>query len=226
MGRYTKITQTAFQELQTDAGILLFNFDIAAATAGQAGFADADIICATTGGVNPSCVPTYSDFFEDVDNAPTNTKEGKHLDGWECTLSPTGLGTSPELIRMALGAADIDSTNTSKITPRRDLKQSDFITLWWVGDKADGGFVAIKLFNALSTGGFSLQTSKAGKGQVSLTITGHASIAAQDVVPMEFYSVDGEEESETTKNGDENGDKNGEETDTTVNTDGDTGTGA
>jgi uncharacterized protein YjdB len=44
--------------------------------------------------------------------------------------------------------------------------------------------------NALSTGGFSLQTSKNGKGQISIEITGHVSINAQDVVPMEFYSID------------------------------------
>ena len=74
--------------------------------------------------------------------------------------------------------------------PRRDLSQSDFTDLWWVGDRADGGFVAVKLMNALSTGGFSLTTTKAGKGQVEVTLTGHVSIDAQDVVPMEFYSAE------------------------------------
>jgi hypothetical protein len=47
--------------------------------------------------------------------------------------------------------------------------------------------------NALSTSGFTLQTTKNGKGTVSLEITGHVSINAQDVVPMEFYSSDEEE---------------------------------
>jgi hypothetical protein len=47
--------------------------------------------------------------------------------------------------------------------------------------------------NALSTAGFSLQTTKNGKGQVALTITGHVSINAQSVVPMEFYSADADE---------------------------------
>lgn len=57
-------------------------------------------------------------------------------------------------------------------------------------EKADGGFVAIELKNALSTEGFSLQTTKNGKGQVAVTITGHVSINAQSVVPMVFYSAD------------------------------------
>ena len=188
MGTFTKISADAFDQLQMDAGVLLKNFD----PAQPAEPADADIICATTGGINASCVPTYSDFGEDVDNVPNNMKEFKHLDGWECTLSTTGLGTSPELIKLALGAADIDGTDSSKIIPRRDLEQTDFQdAIWWVGDKADGGLVAVKLMNALSTSGFVLQTTKNGKGQVTLEITGHVSVDDQDVMPMEFYSTSG-----------------------------------
>lgn len=187
MGTFTKIPENTFDALQVEAGILLKSFDPSTPAV-----TDANIICATTGGINISCVPTYEDFFEDVDNAPVNVKEGKHLTGWECKISTTGLGTSPELIKLALGAADIDGTDTSKIVPRVDLEQTDFSDLWWVGDKADGGFVAVKLLNALSSGGFTLQTGKRAKGQVSIELTGHVSINAQSVVPMEFYSVDAE----------------------------------
>jgi len=191
MGRYTVLPQNAFDALQLDAGVLLKQFDIEAASEGETGFTDADILCATTGGVNPSCVPTYSDFAEDVDNAPANVKEFKHLDSWECTVSTTALGTSPELIKMQLGAADI--VDGTKIVPRRDLAQTDFSDLWWVGDKANGGFVAIQIKNALSTGGFSIQTTKNGKGNLTLEIMGHVSLANQDEVPMVFYSIDGDE---------------------------------
>ena len=187
MARFTVIPESTFDDLQTDAGVLLTTFN----PAQPAAPADADIVCATTGGINVSCVPTYSDYGEDVDNCPNNMKELKHLDGWECKISTTGLGTSPALIKLALGAADIDGTNTSMITPRKDLEQTDFADLWWVGDKADGGLVAVKLINALSTGGFTLQTTKNGKGQISLELTGHVSINAQSVMPMVFYSIAG-----------------------------------
>lgn len=185
-GRFTKIPRDTFDALQMDAGVLLKSFNPANPVLDED-----NIICATTGGINPSCVPTYSDFGEDVDNVPNNMMEFKHLDGWECKIATTGLGTSPELIRLALGAADVDET---KVTPRMKIKLADFTDLWWVGDKANGGFVACRLMNALSTGGFSLQTTKNGKGTVGLDITGHVSINAQDVVPMEFYSVDGDTE--------------------------------
>lgn len=186
MGMFTVIPQATFEEMQLDAGVLLKTFN----PASPAEPADADIICATTGGITASCVPTFSDLGEDVDNCPVNMKELKHLDSWVCTLGFTSLGVSPANIKMALGVADVDSQDSTKVTPRRDLKQSDFTDLWWVGDRADGGFVAIQLKNALSTGGLSLTTSKAGKGQVAVTLTGHVSMSAQNVVPMVFYSAE------------------------------------
>lgn len=185
MGRFTKVAESTFDELQVEAGVLLKTFNPASPAIG-----DNNIICATTGGINPTCVPTYSDWGEDVDNAPANTMELKHVDGWECTLGFTALNTTPEIIRMALGAADITAAS-GKITPRRELADTDFADVWWVGDRSDGGLVAICLKNALSTGGFSLQTTKNGKGQIAVTLTGHVSIEEQDVVPMEFYVDDG-----------------------------------
>lgn len=186
MGRFTKIPQDTFSELQLNAGVLLKTFDPANPTEPK----DEDIICATTGGINASCVPTYSDMGADVDNCPVNMMELKNLDSWTCKMSFTSLGTSAESIKLALGAADIDA-DSNAIIPRRDLKQTDFSDVWWVGDRADGGMVAICLKNALSTGGFTLQTTKNGKGQVSVELTGHVSIEDQDTMPMEFYSEAG-----------------------------------
>lgn len=184
MGQFTVIPQDTFEGLQLDAGVLLKRFNPAAPAV-----LDEDLICATTGGINPTCVPTYSDLGEDVDNCPVNMKELKHLDSWEYKIAFTSIGTSKESIRLALGAADINA-ETGAITPRKDLKQTDFSDLWWVGDRADGGCVAVQLKNALSTSGFSLQTTKSGKGQVSVELTGHVSLNAQTTMPMVIYSLD------------------------------------
>lgn len=181
MGKFSKISQDAFDEFQVDAGVLLKTFNIDEPT-----LADDNIICATTGGISPTCTPTYSDWGEDVDNCPNGMLELMHLDGWDTSLGFTALNTTPETIRLALGAADVEASS-GKIVPRRELKDTDFSDVWWVGDRSDGGLVAIRLLNALSTGGFSLQTTKNGKGQISVTLAGHVSIDAQDVVPMEFY---------------------------------------
>ena len=73
--KFSRIPETAFQNLQLNAGILLRDF-----TPGTGTVEDADILGATTGGVSFNATPTYSDFGEDVDNAPVNVKELKRLD--------------------------------------------------------------------------------------------------------------------------------------------------
>ena len=235
MGRFTKVSTDAFDELQMNAGVLLRTFN----PVSPAEPASADIIATTTGGIHAVCEPTYSDFGEDVDNVPNNMMEYKHLEGWNCYLGFTSIKFNSENVKMGVGAADLsgatyaatsDTTVKSgktyytrtgtdpnyvytpvanptgnpstqsyyemtspdyKITPRSELKSSDFESdLWWVGDKADGGCVAIHLMNALSTAGFDMQTTKNSKGTMSLTITGHVSISAQDTVPMEFYVLE------------------------------------
>lgn len=190
MGRFTKVAQDAFEALQLDAGVVLVNFDPANPVEPQSD----DILAVTTGGINIVCQPTFSDFGEDVDNVPNNMLEFKHLDGWECSMSFSDLKFNKNNMKFALGAADVtDATGYSKIVPRRALAtdKSDFAdTIWWVGDKADGGAVAVALLNALSTGGVSIQTTKNGKGTNAATLTGHVSIEDQDTMPMEFYIID------------------------------------
>lgn len=189
-GNFTRVSEDAFDTLQLDAGVLLSSFDLA--NAYTAPDSD-DIIATTTGGINPTCVPTYSDFGEDVDNVPNNMMEFKHLDGWECAMAFSSIKFNAENTKWALGAADITdvtgNTGIKKITPRGNVKLADFRDLWWVGDKANGGAFAVRLINALSTGGLSIQSSKNGKGTNQMTITGHVSLANQDVMPMEFYDI-------------------------------------
>lgn len=181
--KFNRITKDQFDEIQVEAGVLLKNFDPE-----EPNIVDSDIICATTGGVTANCTPTFTDYGEDIDNVPNNTLELKRIDDYECTLAYTSVGVSETSIKLDLGAADIDP-ETHKITPRRTLKKEDFSDVYWVGERADGGMIAIVLKNALSTGGFSLKTTKKAKGQVSVTLTGHVSIDNPDEVPMEFWST-------------------------------------
>ena len=188
MGRFTKISSDAFSALQLDAGVLLSQFDPLNPYVDPT---DETIIATTSGGINPTCVATYSDFAEDVDNAPNNLMEFKHLDGWDCAMAFTSIKFNAAGVKLSLGAADVTTleNGVSQIKPRRNLALSDFTDLWWVGDKADGGAAAIRLKNALSDGGFSMQTTKNGKGTIQMTVKGHVSLNAQDDMPMEFYDI-------------------------------------
>ena len=191
--KYTKIPETTFQNLQLNAGVLLSAFNPESATV-----ANESIIGATTGGVNFTATPTFSDYGEDIDNCPKNMKELKKLDAWEISLSGTYVTVDANAVKALVGAADVSG---NKITPRNDLKLTDFTDVWWVGDYSDqngetnGGFVAIHMMNALSTGGFAIQSSDNGKGNFAFTYTAHYSIDAQDTVPFEVYVKAGTAES-------------------------------
>ena len=188
MGIFTRIASDAFDALQTDAGVLLTDFDPLNPYVTPT---DEQIVATTTGGINPTCVATYSDYGSDVDNVPNNMKEFKHLDGWDCGMGFTSIKFNAANTVWALGAADQTtlSNGVKKIVPRRNLAQNDFKDLWWVGDKANGGAYAVRLINALSTGGLNIQSTKNGKGTMQQTITGHVSIYDQDTMPMEFYEI-------------------------------------
>ena len=183
--KYTKIPETTFKNLQLNAGVLLSAFNPESATV-----ADESIIGATTGGVNFTATPTFSDYGEDIDNCPKNMMELKKLDSWEISMSGTYVTVDVNAVKALVGAADVSG---NKITPRNDLKLTDFTDVWWVGDYSDqngetnGGFVAIHMMNALSTGGFAIQSSDNGKGNFAFTYTAHYSMSAQDTVPFEVY---------------------------------------
>lgn len=195
--KFTRIPETTFQELQINAGILLSDF-----TPSSGEITETDILGATTGGISFTATPTYSDYGEDIDNCPVNVLELKRLDNWEVTLSGTFVTVDTALAKRLIGAADIDESDTTLVTPRNDVSESDFQDIWLVGDYSDkngetnGGFVAVHMLNGLSTGGFQWQTSNRAKGQFSFTFTGHYSIDAQDTVPFEVYIKTGAAEPE------------------------------
>lgn len=188
MGRFTVIANDAFDALQVDAGVILTAFDPLNPYVTPR---SEDILATTSGGVNPTCTPTYSDYGSDVDNVPNNMMEFKHLDTWEAAMAFTTIKFNAANTKWSLGAAESEllSNGVTKISPRRDVQQTDFKDIWWVGDKANGGAYAIRLMNALSTGGLSIQSTKNGKGTNAVTVTGHVSINAQDVMPMEIYDI-------------------------------------
>lgn len=195
MSKFTKIPSDTFKQLQINAGVILKDFTPATGT-----FTASDQIGATTGGITFSAIPTFSDYGEDVDNCPKNTKELKRLDSVEVKCSGTYVTVTTASAKSLMAAADIDGSDNTKVVPRRDLSQEDFNDIWLVGDYSDkngeenGGFIAIHLINALSTGGFQLKTADKNKGQMAFEYTAHFSITEQDKVPYELFIKSGTSE--------------------------------
>lgn len=178
----TKLSEDAASKMQVNAGLLLNTFDIKKPIEPL----DSHIICETTGDYSISCVPTTEDFFEDVNNAPNNTKEGKRITGWECSLGVTALSVTEEMIKLSLGASKVNEDGG--ITPREQYTAEDFKSVYWIGDMIDEDklFVVV-MDDTVSTGGLSFSATDNGKGRLALTLVPHTSIETPKKVPMAFY---------------------------------------
>ena len=186
--RYNQIPANTFKELVLNAAILTTDFTPATGEIGESG-----LIGATSGGVNFSASTNYADFGSDIDNCPKNTLELKRVESIDAKCSGTFVSINTELAKRLMAAADTDSLDTTKLVPRNELKITDFETIWIIGDYSDknsatnGGYVAIKLLNALSTGGFQIQTTDKEKGKFSFEFTGHYTMQDVNKVPYEIY---------------------------------------
>ena len=201
MAKYTQIPSNTFKKLQLNAGILATQF-----TPSSGEMSAENIIGATTGGVSFEATPEYTDFGEDIDNCPKNTKELKKTDSWECVMSGSYVTMDTSIAKSVIGTADIDTGDPTHVVPRNYVDQNDFKDIWWVGDYSDvnvdgksngtAGFIAIRLKNALSTGGFKVQSTDKEKGQFEFEYTGHYSMTNIDEVPFELYIKSGAADSE------------------------------
>ena len=186
--RYNQIPANTFKELVLNAAILATDFTPATGEIGESG-----LIGATSGGVNFSASTTYTDFGADIDNCSKNSLELKRIESIDAKCSGTFVSINTDLAKRLMASADADGLDTTKIVPRNELKTTDFETIWIIGDYSDknsaenGGYVAIKLLNALSTGGFQIQTTDKEKGKFSFEFTGHYTMQDVNKVPYEIY---------------------------------------
>lgn len=185
---FSKIRGTTFEELQANAGVVLKTFDPATFN-GE--LVLENILFATSGGISFTDTPEFRDAGEGIDNAPRNTKELKKLVRREVKVSGSKVTFTPDSVKMDMAAADTASDSgkagLTKITPRDTLKDSDFQDFWVVGDYGTGGYFAVHVMNALSTGGFSWKTADQGNGTSDFEYTAHYSITTQDKAPYEAY---------------------------------------
>ena len=192
MAKFTQIPTDTFKKLQLNAGILTTEFD---PSTGE--LTASNIIGATSGGVSFEATPSFTDFGEDIDNCPKNTKELKKLDSWEAKMSGSFVTMDTNVATSVIGTAAVASDDPTKVVPRNSVEARDFKNIWWVGDYSDinedgssagkAGFIAIKLINALSTGGFKIQSGDKAKGTFEFEYTGHYSSENIDTVPFEIY---------------------------------------
>lgn len=185
---FVQINPTLINDFQLGAGVLLSSFDVTAPS-----ITATNIIAATTGGITFNITPTVDDLGSDVDNCPEKTVELAYISKYDVSLATTLLNLGNTGVTMALGAADMAENTTAGVkayTPRYDLETTDFQTMWWLGGLADGRYLAAQLLRGFNTGGFSLKTTKNGKGQTAITITGFNTVSSPSAIPAVVYISD------------------------------------
>ena len=180
--QWNRVSEDAFNNFAYDAGILVKNFDPTSFTPPT----DEDILCTTSGNITASMVATMSNLGDDVNGIHGQFKELEILESWAATIGFTALEVNASQLKMALGAADL-TTDGHGVKPRMFLRSSDFTNIALIMFKIGGGMTAVVLSNALSTGGVSITTSKSGKANLAVTMTGFQSINAQSEAAMAFY---------------------------------------
>ena len=126
MGKFVKVSENTFNEIQLESGLILNKFD----PTGETDVVDEDIVCATTGGIAIDCKPNFADYGEDIDNVPNNMLEFKEVEDWNCSIGFTALNASESVIKLALGVAD---TADGKISPRVGNATEYAKDIWFKG---------------------------------------------------------------------------------------------
>lgn len=150
-----------------------------------------EIVAVTSNDISVTANPTITDMFEDVNGAPNGTIEGVHLDRWAFGLAFTSITLNSSNLKFALSAADVSTlqNGAKKVKPRNYYKEEDFIGMWWVCRKNNGGALAVHIAKALSTNGLNLTATKTNKGTIAQAVTAYVSAKNLDEMPMEFYDI-------------------------------------
>lgn len=185
--KFTQVRSDTFQSLQINAGIVASDFTPSTGT-----ITATDILGATTGGIQFASNPEYMDFGEDVDNVPNNTYQLKRITSFNPVISGTFVAVDAALAQKLVGT-NAYTAASGLIVPSNTIDLADFGNIWFIGDYSDkngaknGGFIAINVLKAYSTGGFQWQSTKDGKGQFAFEFTGHYDLEDIDKVPFEMY---------------------------------------
>lgn len=183
---YSKLPPEAWRHMGINAGVLLSDFDVASgAVKGE------DIIGATDGPIAFSARPGLVDLGAGLENCPRGVRELLHVRDWEVRLQGAFISADTGAARRLIALAD---ASDGHIVPRgRTDASADFSDIWYVFDYgADHGedrpgLCAIRMKNALNTGGFRVQARAKDRVRWPFAFTAHVAVADRDDAGFEVY---------------------------------------
>lgn len=191
----TGLRPKTFENLQTNAGAFLRNFDWSKFETVEeledAVIAALDeikhLVGATIGGGSFQCTPTTRNIEADGMRGPI--VGSTVVDMWTVKLTGTMKECRPQNFKDVLICADMktnDAGNITTIKVRTSIKESDYIpSMCWVGDTSRG-LVLIDLKNVLNLTGANFTFTDKGEGSMPFEFQAHA----KDLKDMEFAPVE------------------------------------
>lgn len=188
---YSGFNNKTMEHLLLDAGAFFKNFTYEEGGDSNDTFDSAvaagKLIGATKGGGEFSAVATIRQIG--VDGVKGRAKGLETIDSWDVYLKATVLETSADTIKLALGAATIDSESDKQydiITGNTDISLDDYVeNVTWVG-KLSGSDkpVIIQVYNALNTDGLKLTVQDKAEATIPMTFYGHYAPEDLDTPPF------------------------------------------
>lgn len=177
------ITYEQFASMPFDSAMLIKNFNPSTFTKPSA----SDILCVTRDAISHNMKPTIVNLAEGVNNIHILPKETVVVTGYENPqITFTAIGCNADFLKFVLGFA---SKSGNKVSPSMLANsETDFQNVALVIKCVGGGFVAVTLDNALSTGGISFTANKGQTGSFSCTIEGFGSINDPTKIPVDYYA--------------------------------------
>ena len=189
MGKtYSGYTNKTAENLLLDAGAFFKNFEVATDTFDSAVTGN-KLLGATTGGGTFSAVPTIRRI--EVDGVKGAAVGLEVIDEWVVTITANMKELKKEVLALALASGSIDETDIkySEISASGVIALTDYVdNITWVGRLSGNDEpVIIQVYNAIATGGLTLQSADKAEAVLVLTFTGHYKDTDLDTPPFKIY---------------------------------------
>lgn len=191
---YSGFTSKTTEHLLLDAGAFFKNYNYKPNGTDNDTFdtavAAGKLIGATQGGGEFSAVAAIRQI--EVDGVKGRAKGLETIDSWDVYLKATILETSSETIKLALGAAEVDTASDTEydiISGKADISSEDYVeNITWVG-KLSGSEkpVIIQVYNALNTDGLKVTVKDKGEATIPMTFYGHYTQEDLNTPPFKIH---------------------------------------
>lgn len=187
----TGYNQKTMEHLHTGAGAFFKDFTVGTDTY-EAARTGGKLLGATQGGGEFKAAAEIRNI--EIDGLPGKGKGTEIIDYIDVSMAMNFIETTPEILAMALGAADIDTTTNGTydiITGRNAFEDADYIgNITYIGTITGSEEpIIIQIFNALSTDGLNIKVEDKKEGVIPVTVYGHYEDTGEGTLDAPPYRI-------------------------------------